>query len=281
MTQTSLFSFHRALFFCHFKMQKSPCPICKSRFNITALTHKASYCRFKTTDIACNYCGGEHKVTNCPMLSRVTEPRSSPYCGSVRNSAVHCDKCGRNNHFTHECFAKKCPTCHLSHYHDWRDCWAKQTNHKRQKVTHGEPREEGEWYSPQLGQQASFVPCKPQQPAPPIKQQQPAVPIKQQQPPAPIKQQQPPAPIKQQQTPAPFKPQQPAPPVKQQQPVAPVKQQQPPVPFKPQQPAPPVKQQQPPVSVKHASEEEDSLNDYELYCDSIFGESFFAEMFKD
>jgi hypothetical protein len=277
-------------------MQKSPCPICKSRFNITALTHKASYCRFKTTDIACNYCGGEHKVTNCPMLSRVTEPRSSPYCGSVRNSAVHCDKCGRSNHFTHECFAKKCPTCHLSHYHDWRDCWAKQTNHKRQKVTHGEPREEGEWYSPQLGQQSTFVPFKQQQPAAPIKQQsfrqqqqptvpvkqqQPAPPIKQQQPAPPIKQQQPAPPVKQQQPPPPIKQQQPAPPVKQQQPPAPIKQQQPPVPFKPQQPAPPVKQQQPPVSVKHASEEEDSLNDYELYCDSIFGESFFAEMFKD
>ena len=66
------------------------CPLCRAR-GIFLKTHKAAHCRFKIGPIACNFCGGAHKVTECPEIE----------------SKKSCLKCGRNNHLTSECFAKR------------------------------------------------------------------------------------------------------------------------------------------------------------------------------
>ena len=76
---------------------KNPCPVCYQKFGSLMYNHKASYCMFKETKIACNLCAGEHKISECPHQQKITRRK--------------CDRCKRNNHATEQCFAKPCKRC--------------------------------------------------------------------------------------------------------------------------------------------------------------------------
>jgi hypothetical protein len=93
---------------------KSPCPVCLDLFGIVSHTHKASFCRYKVTKLACNYCAGPHKVTECKLLAQ-------------EKKGLFCDRCKRNNHTTNDCRARACPTCQsFSFDHKWNSCEQKK-----------------------------------------------------------------------------------------------------------------------------------------------------------
>lgn len=47
------------------EMHKLFCPICYYKSSRKLYNHNAADCFFRTTDIACNFCGEEHKITEC------------------------------------------------------------------------------------------------------------------------------------------------------------------------------------------------------------------------
>ena len=85
------------------------CPVCLKAFGITSHTHKASFCPHKATALACNYCAGPHKITECPSWK-------------PRQKKPFCDKCHRNNHATVDCRAKACQHCLSFRCHDATTC---------------------------------------------------------------------------------------------------------------------------------------------------------------
>ena len=45
------------------------CPLCYARAGVYRYNHTAEHCFNKTTVVACNFCGGPHKITTCPLFS--------------------------------------------------------------------------------------------------------------------------------------------------------------------------------------------------------------------
>ena len=59
---------------------KLHCPVCYKKFNQKRYNHNASGCFFKQKNIACNFCGEEHKITECAQFRRQTSnARASEY----------------------------------------------------------------------------------------------------------------------------------------------------------------------------------------------------------
>ena len=128
-----VFCYFFALFFyCLFKTQtqkivkhnmmrniQNPCPVCYQKFGSLLYNHKASYCKFKETKIACNLCAGEHKISECPHQQKKT--------------TLFCDRCKRSNHATEKCFAKPCKRCGSLHSHDRLLCTQKNSEHHSRK----------------------------------------------------------------------------------------------------------------------------------------------------
>lgn len=51
---------------------KLHCPVCYEKFNQKRYNHNASGCFYKKTNIACNFCGEEHKITECAQFQKQT-----------------------------------------------------------------------------------------------------------------------------------------------------------------------------------------------------------------
>ena len=90
------------------KTKSFPCPICKK------LGHKAADCWYKKSAMVCNFCGGDHLVTDCRKF---------------------CTRCERAGHSIANCRARPCWTCNSIKFHDWRKCEEKFKNLRKSSVT--------------------------------------------------------------------------------------------------------------------------------------------------
>lgn len=68
------------------------CPICFLKFNHKRYNHNASVCFYKTTTLACNFCGGDHKITNCGKFAALRRRQHRSQIDFAMDSRQPCER---------------------------------------------------------------------------------------------------------------------------------------------------------------------------------------------